>query len=149
MENETAQGGSQALKKIGMHTIKMISSIVIVVLLIIVGIYFGRKVDPQKIEALNNQRLMQNVAHLIVVPNETPIIATINQPDVLVKEQLFYAGSNVGDKLIIFPQAQKAIIYSPGRNVIVNSGPFIVNSGTQTQAQTQTATPDTKTPAKK
>jgi hypothetical protein len=94
---------------------------------------------------------MQNVAHLMVVPNEAPIIATINQPDVLVKEQLFYAGSNVGDKLIIFPQAQKAIIYSPGRNVIVNSGPFVVNSGTATQApaQTQTTTPETKTPAKK
>lgn len=141
MQNE----GEVVAKKFGMHSIKLIGSIVVVVAVIVLGLFMSRRVTPQKVEALNVDRLMQSVARLMVVPNETPIIATINDADVLTKEQLFYSGSKNGDKLIIFPQAQKAVIYSPGRNVIVNSGPFVVNSGT---SQTQN-TPTTQTPAKK
>jgi hypothetical protein len=74
-----------------------------------------------------NLRLMEKVGSLMILPNEEPIIASINEAEALRKEQPFYNGVENGDQLIVFPKAQKAVIYSPSKNVIVNSGPFTIN----------------------
>jgi len=120
-------------------TFKMFASIFIVLALIAVATYSLRHVTPEKVAAMQDARLLQSVGKLMIIPNEQPVVATINQADVLTKEQPFYAGSQNGDKLLIFPKSQKAIIYSPSRNVIVNSGPFVVNSGTTPASQTPAA----------
>lgn len=75
-----------------------------------------------------NNELMETIGRLMVIPNEEPIIATINEAELLIKEQPFYAGVSNGDKLVIFPKSQKAVIYSPSKNIIVNSGPFTINN---------------------
>jgi hypothetical protein len=126
MENQTTT--ASAPKKLS--PLGLIIGGVVLVALIAGGIYSARHASPEQKQATENVRLMQSVGKLMIVPNEQPIIATINQADVLVKEQAFYNGSQNGDKLVIFPKAQKAVIYSPSRNVIVNSGPFVINSGT-------------------
>jgi hypothetical protein len=74
-----------------------------------------------------NLKLIEQVGRLMVVPNEEPIVATINEAELLRKEQPFYAAVSNGDKLIIFPKNQKAVIYSPTKNIIINSGPFTIN----------------------
>jgi hypothetical protein len=74
-----------------------------------------------------NLQLMEKVGSLMILPNEEPIIASINEAEALRKEQPFYNGVENGDQLIVFPKAQKAVIYSPSKNVIVNSGPFTIN----------------------
>lgn len=121
---------------------KIIIAAIIIIILIIVGIVYSRsKATPSEAQqAAENTALIKSVSALMLVPTEQPIIATINQADVLVKEQAFYTGSQNGDKLIIFPKAQKAIIFSPSRNIIVNSGPFVINSGAA-------ATPEAPAPA--
>lgn len=90
--------------------------------------------SPEKIKAANvekqveaNAELMKSVGRLMIVPSEDPIIATINEAELLRKEQPFYNGVENGDYLIVFPKAQKAIIYSPTKKVIVNSGPFKID----------------------
>lgn len=92
-------------------------------------------------QVTENAELMMKVGSLMIVPNEEPIIATINESAKLIKEQAFYQGSQDGDKLIIFAKAQKAVIYSPARNIIVNSGPFTINDTPAVKDATATVAP--------
>jgi len=72
--------------------------------------------------------LVEKVGKLIVLPNETPLVATVEDAAQLRAEQAFYKDVQNGDKLIIFPQAAKAIIYNEEANQIVNAGPIFVNN---------------------
>jgi hypothetical protein len=80
------------------------------------------------------QELLAKIGKLIVLPNEKPTFATILDAKKLIAEQSFYAGSENGDQLLIFQKAQKAIIYSPTRNILVNVGPVYFNNATTTSA---------------
>lgn len=79
------------------------------------------------------QDLVAAVGKLIVLPSEEPTVATVMDAKKLIAEQTFYQGAINGDKLLIYPKAQKAIIYSPSRGVLVNVGPVYFNND---QAQT-------------
>jgi hypothetical protein len=84
-------------------------------------------------------QLVKKVSKLIVLPTgETPTIATINDAMGLAKNQTFYKGSINGDKVLIYFKAQKAYIYSPSKNVLVNVGPIYVDkSAKPTTTETQ------------
>ncbi len=79
--------------------------------------------------------LVNKVEQLILVPDETPVIATIIKADELIAEQKFYAGSKNGDYLLVFPTAQKAIIYRESANKIINVGPIIIDQNATSTAQ--------------
>ncbi len=117
----------------------MIGAALLVVVVLVVGFFMSPALSgSSKNEAAvvkANNALLAKIARHIIIPTETPIIATINDAGKLVAEQAFYTGSADGDKLVIFPQAQKAIIYSPSRDIIINAGPFVVNSGTSATTQ--------------
>lgn len=85
--------------------------------------------------------LVTKVSKLINVPEETPVIATIIKADQLIAEQKFYAGSKDGDYLMVFPTAQKAIIYRESENRLINVGPIIVD---QPATSTKSATVENK-----
>lgn len=78
--------------------------------------------------------LLASVGQLILLPDEKPNFATILDAKKLIAEQPFYAGSENGDQLIIYPKAQKAIIYSPTKKILVNVGPVYFNNATETPA---------------
>jgi hypothetical protein len=70
-------------------------------------------------------RLLENVSRHMLLPEEgLPMVATVTHAESLIAEQPFYSGVKNGDKLIIFEQSRKAIIYSPTRDIIVNVGPI-------------------------
>lgn len=71
--------------------------------------------------------LEQVRAHLILPEDEEPTIATISDVEVLVEQQPFFEGAQNGDKVLVYVQARKAIIYSPERDVVVNVGAVIVD----------------------
>lgn len=73
------------------------------------------------------QDVMEQVSKLIIIPDETPVVAAISDVETLKKEQAFYKDAEQGDILIIFPKSSKAIIYSRGKNIIVNAGPIQYN----------------------
>lgn len=89
----------------------------------------------EKIKEIINQ-----VGKLIILPEgEEPVIATINDADSLIKDQVFYKGSSNGDVVLVYQKAAKAIIYSPERNLIVNVGPiFLQDQQAQTPSKTDT-----------
>ena len=70
------------------------------------------------------EELLERVGRHIVLPeDETPLIATVINAETLIAEQPFYTGVQDGDRLIVYNDSLKAIIYSPDRDIIVNVGP--------------------------
>jgi len=93
------------------------------------GTYFlGGAESPAEANAAELASVMEDVNNLMLLPEgELPIMATVTNAADLKKEQLFYANVLDGDKVLIYVQNQKAIIYSPSRDVIVNVGPVVPN----------------------
>lgn len=59
------------------------------------------------------------------VPNETPTIARVDDKEKL-KDQPFFKNAENGDRLVIFPESKKAIIYRESSDSIINSGPIAI-----------------------
>lgn len=71
-------------------------------------------VNQQKIEAV-----VAKVEKLIDLPQgELPTLATVTDTAQLA-EQPFFANAEVGDQVLLYTTAQKAYLYSPSKNVIV------------------------------
>ena len=69
---------------------------------------------------VEKEKLLAQLSNLIVLPEgEEPTIATISDKEKL-KGQPFFAKAKNGDKLIIYTQARKAILYDPVANKVVD-----------------------------
>ena len=93
--------------------------------------------------------MVKKVNKLIYLPQEeTPTVATVTDAAGLAKTQVFYKEANNGDKVLIYFKAQKAYIYNPTKNILVNVGPvFIENnsSASSTSSANSTTEEDTST----
>lgn len=125
---------------------KKILTLLIIVIIALLGYALFQKFSPTKKTAEGQlsdkeiKSLVTKVSKLINVPEETPVIATIIKADQLIAEQKFYAGSKDGDYLMVFPTAQKAIIYREKENRLINVGPIIVDQ-TATSSKQQAPAP--------
>ncbi len=78
----------------------------------------------------DDMKLLKKIDQILDIPRDTvPVIATIKDVQTLREEQKFYEGAKNGDKLLIYPESGKAIIYSEEREKIVNVGPVYVGGG--------------------
>ncbi len=82
--------------------------------------------------------VVDKLGKLTILPEEEPVVATIVDSDFLATQSAFYQKAENGDKLVVYPQAQKAYIFSPGRNIIVNAGPLVLDQNEQPPQGTQT-----------
>ena len=81
--------------------------------------------------------IVKKVGQLVVLPqSETPQVAVIQDADALKKSQDFFMDAQNGDKILVYTQAHKAIIYRESTNKIVN---IALNVGTDNTAATQKA----------
>jgi cell division protein FtsB len=103
----------------------------------------ARLSNPQEAAKEEVKQLTDKVANLVAVPNETPTLATVNDPSKL-KDQTFFARAEKGDKVLIFTQAKRAILYRPSTNKVIESAPVNIGSSS---AQSGAASPNTATPA--
>lgn len=70
------------------------------------------------------KKLVSRVSQLITLPeNEEPTIATVSDPDKL-KDQVFFAKAKKGDKVLIYSQTGKAILYDPVGHKILEVAPI-------------------------
>jgi len=121
-----------------MKKLTLVSGVIILLFLIVAGaaVYFYLQLtelqkNPQKVAEKETKALIERVAKLIVLPEgETPTIATVTDPELL-KSQAFFANAKKGDKVLIYTNAKKAILYDPVANKIVEVAP--VNIGTPEQ----------------
>jgi len=67
--------------------------------------------------------LTEELSKFMVVPDEEPLIFTISDVDFLVQEQRFFENASNGDILFVFPEAEKAVVYSQEKQRIINAGP--------------------------
>lgn len=118
---------------------KKILSILIVLVIILLGyavynkfytktIYKGQQLPEKEVKSL-----VKKVSKIINVPEEIPVIVEIENAETIMLEQKFYAGSKDGDYLIMFPAAQKAMIYRKKENKLINVGPIIVDQPNTTK----------------
>lgn len=117
--------------------IKKILTISLLFLLLCGGLWFSFQkseslrtifsINP-KTEQEAMSRYLSQIGHLMLIPkDDTPVLATVEDPDLLIKQQAFFQGSQKGDVVIIFPKNRRAVLYSPKRNIIVNAGPVLNN----------------------
>jgi len=98
--------------------------------------------------------LVAEVGKLIALPSdEKPTIATVTDIE-KVKDQPFFQNAQNGDKVLIYTNAKKAILYRPGEKRIIEVGAVNINQATpsptpegEEEKATPTPTP-TPTPTK-
>lgn len=114
----------------------------LVLALVLVAGYFykqSRATDAQTRATLAEVKsLTKKVGDLMVLPqNETPTIATVSDPDAL-RDQTFFADAKVGDKVLIYSQAKKAILYDPVQDKIITIAPLAVGDDKKIRASAPT-----------
>lgn len=114
-------------------------SIVLLVLFVLVvvasgaAMYFYRqlndlKKDPQKVAQEEVQSVVERVGKIMVLPEgEQPTLATVAAPERL-QDQPFFAKAKVGDKVLLYATARKAILYDPVANKIIEVAPINIGN---------------------
>jgi len=128
------------LKKIKRFPQKIISKLlfigVVVAMAVFAYLYTDAKRELQMISTTQGQTALaqkevkdvtDKLGKLTIIPNEEPVVATILDSKMLATKSAFYTNAENGDKLVVYSSAQKAYIYSPIKNVIVNAGPLSVD----------------------
>ncbi len=130
--NQTAAPVVERLQgPVGSKKLAMQVLIALVVITAGVAVYFYHelkqlKQDPQKVAQQEAAELVATVGKLIVLPEgEQPTIATVTDPEKL-KGQAFFDHAKTGDKVMIYTNAKKAILYSPSENKIVEVAPLSI-----------------------
>jgi len=118
----------------------------VLIIVIIIAIYFFYQYQKTKRLLQNPVELAQEQAKpiiakinkLILLPKgELPTLATVTDRNKLIS-QPFFAQVEDGDKLLIYPNAKKAILYRPSINKIIEVGPInSISNITSTSAELQ------------
>ncbi|OGI63786.1 hypothetical protein A2914_01260 [Candidatus Nomurabacteria bacterium RIFCSPLOWO2_01_FULL_41_21] len=113
---------------------------VITIVAIAAAVYFYMqlselKTNPQAVAEKETAALVAKVGNLVFLPEgETPTVATVSDPEAL-RSQPFFANAQVGDKVLIYTTARKAILYNPTLNKIVEVAPINIGEGAGATAQ--------------
>lgn len=124
------------MKKINLfirkHLLAMFA--VLVVMLSLTSFYFYKKsTSVESAQVTEIQKLVKQVTKIALVPNdETPTLATVSDVEAL-RGQAFFVDAIEGDKVLIYTNAKKAVLYRPNINKVINIAPL--NLGNQQQAQ--------------
>lgn len=124
----------------------IIGGIILILLAMAPSFYFYNKYqtvkkmlqNPSKVTELENKAILEKVGKLIELPSgETPEIRTVtNVNDV--KSQPFFEKAQNGDKVLVYSQAKKAVLYRPAINKIINFAPIYLPTNTPTPPPTNT-----------
>lgn len=91
--------------------------------------------------------LVKDISQLMMLPDTAPTVATVSDKEKL-KDQPVFKNAENGDKLLIYLETQKAILYRPSVKKIVDVIPIRTSgtvAGENTEAQTQDNTEETPT----
>lgn len=81
------------------------------------------KKDPNSILREENKKLLETVGSIVDLPKgEDPTIATVTDEKRL-SDQPFFARAKKGDKVLIYTEAKRAILYRPSTNKIIEIAP--------------------------
>lgn len=108
-------------------TLTMAGMVAILVFVILVvfrsGTEQGLRIKRPE-DVVLRDKLLARVAELIILPDERPFIATLVDYELL-KDNPFFKDAKEGDKLLLFEGANKAILYDPKSNKLLNTGTIV------------------------
>ncbi len=112
----------------------IVIAVVAVFLISLIGnAYLGNKVrlltqDPVELNEKEIKDISAKISKLMVLPvDETPTLATVSDPEKL-RDQAFFANAKTGFKVLVYSKSQKAILYDPYTNKIVEVAPINSNA---------------------
>ncbi len=132
---------------------KFLISVVIVIILVLGGAGFYILKQNQKAQIPNpqanqnkvledNKKLISEIGKLINLPfGEDPTVATVSDVSKL-NNQPFFKNAQNGDKVLIYPIAKKAFLYSVTQKKVLDVAPF--NVGTPSAQAVSSASPSAK-----
>lgn len=93
------------------------------------------RANPEQVTQEETKALIGKVGQLIELPKEEPTIATVTDKDKL-KDQPFFQKAENGDKVLIYTQAKRAILYRPSVNRVIDVAPVNIGTGSATESAT-------------
>ncbi len=102
--------------------------------------YWQYRAASDKAEAAKREvaATVKSVSALMLVPDEVPTLATVSDKSKL-SDQDFFRNAENGDKVLIYTQAKKAILYRPSANKIVDVAPIRTVDQNQSASEAQAA----------
>lgn len=95
---------------------------------------FGQQATDEEI-----RELVETVGKIYELPKgEIPTVATVSDPSQL-KSQPFFLNARIGDKVLVYINARKGILYRPSNNRIINVSPININKQAVTPDLAQSA----------
>jgi hypothetical protein len=87
------------------------------------GYYYNQNKEllknPNKANDEKVAALVEKVGKLVLLPEgEVPTVAEVSDPEKL-KSQPFFARAKVGDQVLLYAGAKKAVLYDPKANIIL------------------------------
>lgn len=105
--------------------------------------WFGLPLGTEQAQAEANA-LIAKVSKLMVLPSdESPTIATVTDVSAI-KDQAFFKNAQNGDKVLIYQNAGKAILFRENENKIIEVGAVNFNQAVTSPAASSTASPTSK-----
>lgn len=90
------------------------------------------KKNPEIITKEETAWLLERIGKLMSLPaDEMPTIATVIDKEKL-KDQTFFKNAQNGDKVLVYTKAQKAILYRPNDNKIIEVMPISFDTDKKT-----------------
>ncbi len=100
------------------NIIVVVLAVLLVIAVVLIVTLMG-KGTPEEDQLKELQRTVKSVSRLMVLPEtEQPTLATVSDVTKL-KDQAFFANAKTGDKVLIYPNSRKAILYSPSLDKII------------------------------
>lgn len=122
-------------KKTGTNALKKLSAVVGIIAVtgtLVVGSLAVVKYKPELLglsksstkpgaDEAEIKSLVAEVGKIIELPFEQPVLATVSDLN-KVKDQQFFANAKLNDKVLIYTNAKKAILYRPSEHKIIEVG---------------------------
>ena len=87
--------------------------------------------NPQQVAQQETAEVVRLVSkHILLPEGEDPTLATVTDADKL-KDQPFFAHAKIGDKVLIYTNARKAILYNPSSDKLVEVAPLNIGNPSQ------------------
>jgi hypothetical protein len=96
--------------------------------------------DPTAVTKEDAKKLIDQIGMLMELPaGEEPGVATVTDKEKLSGQPFFIKAQN-GDRLLIYTQARRAILFRPSTNKIIDIAPINLGDATATASATSSAT---------
>lgn len=111
--------------------------ILLILIIIAIAIYtfYGKNTKSSTNISENKTAYLESIKKVMIIPSEEPTYLLIDNAELLSKQQSFFQNAVNGDALFVFQNSGKAIIWSPSRSMIINSGPIEYSPTAATTSQ--------------